>query len=446
MKKILVANRGEIAVRVIRACQELNIKSVAVHSLADKDSLHAKLADESVCIGPGPSAKSYLNIPSLMAAAEVTGADAIHPGYGFLSENFEFAAICAQHHLKFIGPTPDQIRTLGNKIAARDLAQKSGVPLLPGSDGPIEDIEEAFSLADKIGYPVIIKAAAGGGGKGMKVANNRSELKKLYPLAQTEALASFGDGTCFIEKYLRAPRHIEAQIVADEHGDYLFVGERDCSIQRRHQKLVEEAPCFSISPETRQAIGDKALNLVKEFGYQSLGTVEFLYQDGEFYFMEMNTRAQVEHPVTEMVSSLDLIKIQIQIAMGKKLSSLLENRCNAYTHSLECRINAEDPHSFVPWPGKITAYHEPGGPGVRVDSMIYSGYSVPSLYDSMILKLITYGCDRMESISRMQRALRELKIEGIRTNIPFHLKILNNPKFQSGDVSTNFLEELSTKS
>ena len=441
VKKVLIANRGEIAVRVIRACQELGLKTVAIHSSADKDSLHAKLADESVCIGPGPSTNSYLHIPAIMSAAEITGVDAIHPGYGFLAESADFAKVCTAYNIKFIGPTPEQIRSLGDKVEARRLAIESDVPLLPGSKGTIRSNEEALEVAKQIGYPCIIKAAAGGGGRGMKIAHSETELIKQLQLAQKEALACFGNPDCFIERYLTKPRHVEVQIIADEHGNIAYLGERDCSIQRRHQKLVEESPCLDLTEDLREKVGSLAVNLAKSVNYQSLGTAEFLFQDGHFYFMEMNTRVQVEHPVTEMVMAVDLIKEQILIAQGKKLS--LKSGLHPRGHAIECRINAEDPKTFAPWPGIITGYHEPGGPGIRIDSMIYKGYRVPSLYDSMIAKVIAFGGDRMEAICRMRRALSEMKVEGIRTNIPFHLKLLEDPKFINGDVHTNFLASFS---
>ena len=440
MKKVLIANRGEIAVRVIRACQEMGLSTVAVHSTADRDSLHAKLADESICIGPGSSLKSYLSIPAVMSAAELAGVDAIHPGYGFLSENHNFASICGQYGIKFIGPKPEHILALGNKVQARALAERAGVPMLPGSKGVVKTEEEAISIADEIGFPLIIKAAAGGGGRGMKIVNEMEDLVRLFHLARAEAESGFGNPDCFIERYCANPRHVEVQLVADEHGTITHLGERDCSIQRRHQKLVEESPCPVMSPERRKKIGETAVALAKTVGYQSLGTCEFLMdEDGSFYFMEVNTRAQVEHPVTEMVTGIDLIKEQISIAMGNKLS-FDPKKVEIRGHALECRVNAEDPTTFAPWPGKITAYHEPGGPGVRIDGMIYAGYTVPSLYDSMIAKVITFGKDRAECIVRMRRALAEMKIDGIRTNIPFHLRLLNDPKFQAGDISTRFLE------
>jgi acetyl-CoA carboxylase biotin carboxylase subunit len=440
MKKVLIANRGEIAVRVIRACQELGLRTVAVHSTADRDSLHAKLADESICIGPGPSSKSYLSIPSIMSAAELAGVDAIHPGYGFLSENHEFANVCRAYGIKFIGPKPEHIQALGNKVSARALAEKAGVPMLPGSRGVVRTEEEAHAIAREIGYPLIIKAAAGGGGRGMKIVHDEADLFRLFQLAQVEALNGFGNPDCFIERYCARPRHVEIQLIADEHGNIRHLGERDCSIQRRHQKLIEEAPCPVLTKDQREAIGTTAVNLAKTVGYQSLGTAEFLLdEDGQFYFMEVNTRVQVEHPVTEYVTGIDLVKEQIKIAMGHELSAAVRE-AKLFGHSIECRINAEDPSTFAPWPGKITAYHEPGGPGIRVDSMVYAGYTVPSLYDSMIAKLISFGRDREEALARMRRALREMKVDGIRTNIAFHLKVLDDPKFIEGDFSTKFLE------
>lgn len=444
--RVLIANRGEIAVRIIRACQELGIETVAVHSTADRDSLHAKLATQSICIGPGPSPKSYLSIPAIMAAAEVTGVDAIHPGYGFLSENPEFAEVCGKYGIKFIGPRPEHIRSLGNKVAARQLAIKAGVPLLPGSKGVVRSVAEAHEVAREVGFPLIIKAAAGGGGRGMKIVREAGDLERLFQLAQSEALAGFGNPDCFIERYCQNPRHVEVQIVADEHGTITHLGERDCSIQRRHQKLVEESPCPVMTPERRRAIGATAVRLAETVGYVSLGTAEFLMdEDGQFYFMEVNTRAQVEHPVTETVAGIDLIKEQIRIAMGYPLSFDPSPEALVLRgHAMECRVNAEDPKSFAPWPGKVTAYHEPGGPGVRIDGMLYSGYTVPSLYDSMVAKVICHGRNRDECIARMKRALSEMKVDGIRTNIPFHLKLLDDPQFRAGNVSTRFLETFQT--
>ena len=440
MKKVLIANRGEIAIRIIRACRELGLKTVAIHSTADRDSLHAKLADESICIGPGPSTKSYLSIPAVMSAVEVSGADAVHPGYGFLSENAEFARICREYKINFIGPDPEHIFALGNKVQARALALKSDVPMLPGSKGVIGSEDEAIQIAKEIGYPLIIKAAAGGGGRGMKVVTAAHELVRQFQLAQAEALSGFGNADCFIERYCAKPRHIEIQIVADKHGNYAHLGERDCSIQRRHQKLVEEAPSPALTPALRDSIGAAALRLAKSVGYVSLGTAEFLLdEDGQFYFMEVNTRVQVEHTVTEQVTGIDLVKEQIRIAQGEKLSFNPAD-ITMRGHAMECRINAEDPVTFAPWPGKVTAYHEPGGPGVRIDGMLYAGYTVPSLYDSMVAKLITFGRDRAECMARMRRALAEMKVDGIRTNIAFHERLLNDERFIAGDVHTKFLE------
>jgi acetyl-CoA carboxylase biotin carboxylase subunit len=443
MKKVLIANRGEIAVRIIRACRELGLKTVAIHSTADRDSLHAKLADESICIGPGPSVKSYLRIPSVMSAIELSGADAVHPGYGFLSENAEFARICREYKISFIGPDPEHIYALGNKVQARALAEKNNVPMLPGSRDVVRSEAEAHELAREIGFPLIIKAAAGGGGRGMKVVTKVEDLEKQFQLAQSEALSGFGNADVFIERYCARPRHIEIQMVADRHGNYAHLGERDCSIQRRHQKLVEEAPSPVVTPELRERMGEAALRLARAVGYVSLGTCEFLLdEDGQFYFMEVNTRVQVEHCVTEEVTGIDLVKEQIRIAMGEKLS--FDTKSVKITgHAMECRINAEDPATFAPWPGKITAYHEPGGPGIRVDGMIYAGYTVPSLYDSMIAKLIARGRDRAECMARMQRALAEMKVDGIRTNILFHERLLEDARFRRGDIHTKFLESFS---
>ena len=440
MRKILIANRGEIAVRIIRACQELGIATVAVYSEADKDSLHTRIADESVCIGPGPSTKSYLNLPMIISAVEVSGADGVHPGYGFLSENHNFAAVCEEHKIKFIGPKSDHILALGNKVQARAIAERAKVPMLPGSGGKVSSIEEARKIAGEIGFPLIIKAAAGGGGRGMKIIHQEQQLEMQFQIAQQEAQSFFANPDVYIERYCSNPRHVEVQLVCDEHGNAAHLGERDCSVQRRHQKLIEESPCPAIDDKKRQEIGDVAVALAKEVGYSSVGTVEFLMDDdGSVYFMEVNTRIQVEHPVTELVSGIDLIKEQIRIACGEKLS-FEPKTIKMRGHAIECRINAEDPETFAPWPGKVTDYHQPGGPGVRVDSMLYAGYTVPSLYDSMIAKLITYGKDRDEAIARMRRALFEMKVDGIRTNIPFHSRVMNNEKFIAGDVSTKFMD------
>lgn len=444
MKKVLIANRGEIAIRVIRACRELGIKSVAIHSTADRDSLHCKLADESVCIGPAESSKSYLSIPAIMSAAEVAGVDAIHPGYGFLSESAEFASVCRQYGITFIGPTPEQIRVLGNKVEARALARKAGVPLLPGSNGAITDEAQAIAAAKEIGFPLIIKAAAGGGGRGMKVVHSEADLAKQLSLARSEALSGFGDDTVYMERFLTNPRHIEIQLMGDQHGNLVYLGERDCTTQRRKQKLIEESPSPVLKEAERQKVGERALELARLVNYQSLGTAEFLYENGNFYFMEVNTRIQVEHPVTEEVMGIDLVKEQIKIAQGERLS-LTQGQIKSNGHAMEVRINAEDPVSFAPWPGKITGYHEPGGIGVRVDSMIYAGYTVPSNYDSMLAKLIVKGRDRDECIQRMKRSLREFKVEGIRTNIPFYLELFQDERFLRSEITINWLEEVYLK-
>jgi acetyl-CoA carboxylase biotin carboxylase subunit len=440
MKKILIANRGEIAVRVIRACRELGIRSVAVYSEADSGSLHAKMADESICIGPAESKKSYLNIPAIMAAAEISGADAIHPGYGFLSENAHFAEVCRKCGIQFIGPTPEQMRQLGDKVAARAVARKAKLPFLPGSRGAIESVAEAEKFALEIGFPVIFKASGGGGGRGMKIVRTRDELEKAFLSCRTEANASFGNPEVYIEKYLENPRHVEIQIMGDTHGNIVHLGERDCSVQRRHQKVIEEGPCPSVDEKKREDIGGYALALAKAVGYQGAGTVEFLMDDdGRVYFMEMNTRIQVEHPVTEQITGIDLVRTQLLVAMGEKLP-FVQKDIRIKGHAIECRINAEDPKSFAPWPGQITAYSAPGGLGVRVDSFIYHGYTVVPHYDSMIAKLIVTADTREQAIRRMESALSEYVIEGIRTNIPFHLEVLAHPEFRAGKHSTRFLE------
>ncbi len=439
-EKVLIANRGEIALRVIRACRELDIKTVAVYSQADAESLHVKLADEAYCIGPPDARKSYLHIPAIISAAVVTGADAIHPGYGFLAENATFAEVCNDHRIKFIGPSAHAIRTMGDKSTARQTMTEAKVPIVPGSNGLITSDEEAIKLASKIGYPVIIKATAGGGGRGMRVATNESQLIQSLTQAKTEAQAAFGDGGVYIEKYLKPIRHIEIQILADAHGNCVHLGERDCSIQRRHQKLLEEAPSPALTPEMRQKMGKAAIMAAKKINYEGVGTVEFIYSQNEFYFMEMNTRIQVEHPVTELITGIDLIKEQIKVACGIPLSFKQEDVVFR-GHAIEFRINAEDPEkNFMPRPGKIEAYAAPGGIGVRVDSHCYPGYSIPPFYDSLISKLIVWGQDRTEAIARGQRALDEYAITGIPTTIGLHQKILTNETFRQGDVSTDFLE------
>lgn len=442
MQKILIANRGEIAVRIIRACRELGIRTVAICSTVDRDALHCRLADESYCVGAAPSSKSYLSVAQIMSVAAISGIDGIHPGYGFLAENHKFAHVCEQYKIKFIGPTARQIKLLGDKIEAKKIAAAAGVRLLQGSADPVASETEALQVARRIGYPLIIKAAAGGGGRGMKIVHAEEQLKNKFRIAQSEAEAFFGNPQVFIEKYLTSPRHVEIQIMADEHGNTIHLGERDCSIQRHHQKIIEEAPCPLVNKKLRMRMGNAALKIVRACDYKSLGTVEFLLdQNGAFYFIEMNTRIQVEHPVTEMVTGIDLVKQQIKIAAGEKLPRLT-SFTQLQGHAIECRINAEDAVTFVPSPGKIADCHLPGGPGIRIDSMIYNGYRVPPDYDSMLAKLIAHGQDRDEAIARMNRALQELKIEGIKTNINFHHKVINHPAFHKGECSTGFISEL----
>lgn len=440
-KKILIANRGEIAVRVIRACKELGIRTVAIYSEPDRESLHVKLADEAYCVGPTASKQSYLNIPNIMAAATSTGVEAIHPGYGFLAENAGFAEICEACGITFIGPSVEAIEKMGDKAVAKDTMKKANVPCVPGTDGLIDDVKEALKVAEKIGYPVIVKATAGGGGKGMRVAADAEELEKAIQMAQVEAETAFGNAGVYLEKFVEEPRHVEIQVMADKHGNAVYVGERDCSIQRRHQKLIEEAPSPALSPELRKRMGESAVAAAHAVNYSGAGTVEFLLdKHGNYYFMEMNTRIQVEHPVTEMIAGIDLIKEQIRVAAGEKLSFRQEDlRLDGW--AIECRINAEDPDkNFMPCPGTITKYLPPGGFGVRVDSAAYTGYTVTPFYDSMIAKLIVWAPTRLEAIARMERALREFQIEGIKTTIPFHLKVLRHPKFIEGDINTKFLE------
>ena len=443
-KKILIANRGEIALRVIRACKELGIRTVAVHSEADARSLHVQAADEHVCIGPAESSLSYRNIPNVLSAAEVTGADAIHPGYGFLAENAHFAEICESLGIRFIGPTSDHIATLGDKAKAREIMSRKGLPLTPGSQGELKTDQDALEAAKKIGFPVIIKASAGGGGRGMRVVNKAEDLSRAFQTAQAEAKASFGDESVYLEKFFIEPRHIEVQILADEKGRTVFLGERDCSIQRRYQKLVEETPSPAIDDRLRREIGHVAVEAVRAVHYRSAGTVEFLLdKDHNFYFMEVNTRIQVEHPVTEMVTGIDLIKEQIRIADGQPLT-IRQQDVKLNGHSIECRINAEDPERFTPCPGTVTRFHPPGGFGVRVDSAIESGSVVAPHYDSMIAKLIVHGQNREEAMARMRRALDEFVIEGIKTTIPLQKRIFNDAEFQKGRVSTSFLERFMT--
>ncbi|HQR93559.1 MAG: acetyl-CoA carboxylase biotin carboxylase subunit [Bacteroidetes bacterium 24-39-8] len=443
-KKILIANRGEIALRVIRTCREMGIKTVAVYSTADKDSLHVKFADEAVCIGKPQSSDSYLNIPHIMAAAEITNADAVHPGYGFLAENAKFSQICADHGIKFIGPTPEMINKMGDKITAKETMIKAGVPVVPGGEGLLESIEEAKELAKVVGYPVILKATAGGGGKGMRVVWNEEEIEKAYTTAKIEAAASFKNDGIYMEKFVEEPRHIEIQVAGDQYGNVCHLSERDCSIQRRHQKLVEESPSPFMTPELRHKMGEAAIKAASAINYESVGTIEFLVdKHRNFYFMEMNTRIQVEHCVTEEVVSFDLIKEQIKIAMGEKISG---RNYEPQMHAIECRINAEDPYNdFRPSPGKITVLHTPGGHGVRVDSHVYAGYVIPPYYDSMIGKLITVAQTREEAIDTMYRALSEYVIEGVKTTIPFHLQLMQNEDFRKGNFTTKFLETFKMK-
>ncbi len=438
-RKVLVANRGEIALRVIRACRELGIGTVAVYSEADRESLHVRFADDDVCIGPPPGRLSYLRIPALIAAAEVTGADAIHPGYGFLAENAEFSDTCRASNLTFIGPSGDQIRAMGDKASARKLAHEAGVPTVPGSPGIMRDPDEALHVAGEIGFPVIIWGRAGGGGKGMRIARDADEFHQLFSLAQNEALSAFGNGDVYVEKFLARPRHVEIQVLGDTHGRVIHLGERDCSVQRRHQKLIEESPSPALTPELRAAMGDAAVRLSEAIAYVGAGTVEFLLdEDGSFYFMEMNTRIQVEHPVTEMVTGYDLVKEQIRVAAGEPLSI---GEVHLQGHSIEVRINAEDPYrNFQPSPGVITAYHPPGGPGVRVDTHIYAGYTVPPYYDSLLAKLIVHGRDRAEALARLGLALDTFILEGVTTTIPFLARVIRHPAFVAGDIDTKFLE------
>jgi len=441
-RKVLIANRGEIALRVIRACRELGVKTVAVYSEADRESLHVRFADDDVCIGPPPGRLSYLRIPSLIAAAEITGADAIHPGYGFLAENAEFADTCRGSNITFIGPTGDQIRQMGDKASARRLAKEAGVPTVPGSEGILGDPEEALRVADGIGFPVIIKATAGGGGKGMRIAHDADQFSALFSLAQNEALSAFGNGDVYVEKYLARPRHVELQVLGDTHGRVIHLGERDCSVQRRHQKLIEESPSPALTDDLRARMGEAAVRLAAAIGYVGAGTIEFLLdQDGSFYFMEMNTRIQVEHPVTEMVTGFDLVKEQIRIAAGEPMSIPQGDFSRLRGHAIECRVNAEDPYrNFQPSPGLITAYHPPGGPGVRVDTHVYAGYTVPPHYDSLLAKVIVHGRDREEALARMGQALDSFILEGPTTTIPFLARVIRHPDFVRGEVDTKFLE------
>ena len=437
--KILIANRGEIALRLIRACKEMGIATVAVHSTADSEAMHVRLADESVCIGPPPGRQSYLNIPAILEAAAITGADAIHPGIGFMAKNEQFATMVEEHGFVWIGPTPEHIRMMGDKVTAKETAKKFGLPLVPGSNGSVNSLEEAKSEAKRIGCPVLIKAAAGGGGKGMKVARTEAEVEEAFTMARAEAKAAFGDDTVYMEKYLTHPRHIEIQLLGDMHGNAVHFGERDCSIQRRHQKVVEEALSPALNADQRKFIGDLAASCVAKLGYRGVGTMEFLFEDGEFYFIEMNTRLQIEHTISEMVTGIDLVREQIRVATGAPLPFKQEDiKFNG--HSIECRINAEDPDTFAPSPGKIVGYHAPGGLGVRVDSALFDGYRVPQYYDSMIAKLIVHGTSRNECLMKLRRCLDEFVIGGIKTNIPLHKKILAQPDFIDGNYNIHWLE------
>lgn len=441
LDKVLIANRGEIALRVLRACKELGIKTVAVHSVADRDLMHVRLSDESVCVGPPSPAESYLDIPSIISAMEVTDADAVHPGYGFLSENSDFAEQVENSGFIFIGPSADTIRLMGDKVSAIEVMREAGVPTVPGSNGPLDDNKErTLSLAKEIGYPVIIKAAAGGGGRGMRVVHNEAALLKAIYVTQTEAKSFFGDGTVYLEKFLENPRHVEIQVIGDGKGNAIHLGDRDCSLQRRHQKVIEEAPAPGIPDAIRNEVAETCIKACKNMNYRGAGTLEFLYEDERFYFIEMNTRVQVEHPVTEMVTGVDIVKEQLLIAGGESLSIRQED-VKITGHAFECRINAEDPNTFLPSPGEVKMFHAPGGPGIRVDSHLYSGYSVPPYYDSLIAKLISYGLDREQALMRMQIALDEMLIDGIRSNIPLHKDLVRDAEFQKGGVNIHYLEQ-----
>ncbi|HEV8406634.1 MAG TPA: acetyl-CoA carboxylase biotin carboxylase subunit [Sphingomicrobium sp.] len=440
IKKLLIANRGEIALRIHRACHEMGIKTVAVHSTADADAMHVRLADETVCIGPPPATDSYLNVPNIISAAEIVHADAIHPGYGFLSENAQFAEIVELHNIIWVGPKPEHIRLMGDKIEAKRTAAKLGLPLVPGSDGPITSVKQAQELAAEIGYPVLIKAASGGGGRGMKVVPDEDQLESLMSQAASEARSAFGDDTVYMEKYLADPRHIEFQVFGDGNGQAIHLGERDCSLQRRHQKMLEEAPSPALSRVEREIMGERVRKAMADMGYRGAGTIEFLYENGEFYFIEMNTRLQVEHPVTEMISGIDLVREQIRIASGEELSCT-QDQVKLHGHAIECRINAEDPETFAPSPGLVKNYVAPGGMYVRIDSGLYTGYRVPPYYDSMIGKLIVYGSTRERCIMRLKRALEEFVIEGMKTTIPLHQNLVRDPEFVAGDYTIKWLEQ-----
>ena len=438
-EKILIANRGEIALRIHRACREMGISTVAVHSTADADAMHVRLADESVCLGPPPAKDSYLNIPAIVSAATIVGADAVHPGYGFLSEDAGFASILEEHGFVFIGPSPDHIALMGDKVAAKKAVEQNGVPVVPGSDGAVENAEEARDIADRIGYPVLIKAAGGGGGRGMQVVRGPDEIAAAFSMARTEAKASFRNDAVYIEKYLSKPRHIEVQVLADGQGGAVHLGERDCSLQRRHQKVLEEARSPALNDHEREKIGEVAAAAVRRLGYRNAGTIEFLYEDGEFYFIEMNTRLQVEHPVTEMITGIDMVREQIRIAAGARLS-FAQPDIKFNGHAIECRITAENPETFVPSPGRVTEYHPPGGLDVRVDSGLYSGYTIPPYYDSLVAKLIVHGRNRNECLMRLRRSLEEYVIGGIETTIPLHQRIITNSEFVNGEYDIHWLE------
>lgn len=443
-EKVLIANRGEIALRIHRACREMGIRTVVVHSTADSDAMAVRLADEAVCIGPPAARDSYLNIPALLSAATITGCDAIHPGIGFLAENARFAEMVEEHGFVFIGPTAQHIRVMGDKIAAKDAVKAAGLPVVPGSDGAVDTVEEAMDLARDMGFPVLVKATAGGGGKGMKVAHSEAEMAEAYTMARSEARAAFGNDSVYVEKYLDHPRHIEIQLLADTHGNVVHFGERDCSIQRRHQKVIEEAPSPALNAEERAFIGGLAAETARKLGYRGVGTMEFLYQDGKFYFIEMNTRLQVEHPITEEISGIDLVREQIRVATGAPLG-YGQKDIEFQGHSIECRINAEDPDTFTPSPGRIDGYHAPGGLGVRVDSAIYDGYRIPPHYDSLIAKLIVRGSTRNECLMRLRRALEEYVIDGVKTTLPLHARLIAEPDFINGDYDIRWLEKLMAK-
>ncbi|SCA55194.1 acetyl-CoA carboxylase, biotin carboxylase subunit [Candidatus Terasakiella magnetica] len=439
-EKVLIANRGEIALRIHRACKEMGISTVAVHSTADADAMHVRLADEAVCIGPPASKDSYLNIQAILSAATITGADAIHPGYGFLSENANFAEMVEEHGFTFIGPTPEHIRQMGDKITAKRIAEETGMPIVPGSEGSVDTVEEALKIGEHFGYPVIVKATAGGGGKGMQLVRTAEDMEVNWKMARTEALAAFGNADVYIEKFLTHPRHIEIQVLCDTHGNAVHVGERDCSLQRRNQKVLEEAPSPALNEAQRNKIGETVADAMRKMKYRGVGTVEFLYENGEFFFIEMNTRLQVEHPISEMISGLDLAREQIRVASGAPLG-MTQDDIKFNGHSIECRINAEDPENFMPCPGQITDYHAPGGLSVRVDSALYTGYKVPPHYDSMIAKLIVHGANRNECLMRLRRALGEYVIGGIKSSIPLHQKLLENQDFINGDYDIKWLEK-----